>query len=116
GGGLCPRGRVQPQVRQQDHAAAAAPPVHRGAAHSGGRRLRRVDRADSQGEGVMVVLNKIYTRTGDAGETALASGARVPKHAPRVAAYGTVDELNATIGLARLGAEGEADAGLARIQ
>ena len=54
----------------------------------------------------MVVLNRIYTRTGDTGETALGNGARVPKHAPRVNAYGTVDELNATLGLARLHAEG----------
>ncbi len=64
----------------------------------------------------MVVLNKIYTRTGDAGETALGNGARVPKHSMRVAAYGTVDEANATIGLARLHATGELDAALARIQ
>ena len=64
----------------------------------------------------MVVLNKIYTRTGDAGDTALGDGTRVPKHDPRVAAYGTVDEANATVGLARLHAEGETDAALARIQ
>ena len=44
----------------------------------------------------MVVLNKIYTRTGDAGTTALGSGERVPKHALRIAAYGTVDETNAS--------------------
>lgn len=50
----------------------------------------------------MVVLNKIYTRTGDGGETALSNGERVPKHAMRVEAYGTVDELNATLGLVRL--------------
>ena len=50
----------------------------------------------------MVVLNKIYTRTGDAGQTALGNGARVDKHSARVTAYGTVDELNATLGLARL--------------
>ncbi|QRZ13312.1 cob(I)yrinic acid a,c-diamide adenosyltransferase [Paracoccus methylovorus] len=50
----------------------------------------------------MVVLNKIYTRTGDKGETALSNGERVPKHSLRVEAYGTVDELNATLGLARL--------------
>ena len=43
----------------------------------------------------MVVLNKIYTRTGDAGTTALGTGERVPKHSPRIAAYGTVDETNA---------------------
>ena len=63
----------------------------------------------------MVVLSKIYTRTGDKGETALGNGARVPKHSPRVQAYGTVDEANATVGLARLHATGEADAALARI-
>lgn len=63
----------------------------------------------------MVVLSKIYTRTGDAGETALGNGARVHKHAPRVQAYGTVDETNATVGLARLHATGEVDAALARI-
>jgi cob(I)alamin adenosyltransferase len=64
----------------------------------------------------MVVLNKIYTRTGDAGETALGNGARVAKHSDRVSAYGTVDELNATLGLARLYATGETDTALARIQ
>lgn len=64
----------------------------------------------------MVVLNKIYTRTGDAGETALGNGTRVAKYDARVNAYGTVDETNATVGLARLHAEGEMDAQLARIQ
>ncbi|MBT9382819.1 cob(I)yrinic acid a,c-diamide adenosyltransferase [Pseudooceanicola sp. CBS1P-1] len=64
----------------------------------------------------MVVLSKIYTRTGDAGETALGDGTRVPKPSLRVEAYGTVDETNATIGLARLSSEGEMDAALARIQ
>ena len=64
----------------------------------------------------MVVLNRIYTRTGDAGETALGDGTRVPKTAPRVAAYGTVDELNATLGLARTEAEGGAADGLERVQ
>jgi cob(I)alamin adenosyltransferase len=64
----------------------------------------------------MVVLNRIYTRTGDSGETALVDGSRVPKHAPRVAAYGTVDELNATLGLARLHAAGPLAEGIARIQ
>jgi len=49
----------------------------------------------------MVVLNKIYTKTGDAGTTALGSGERVPKHALRIAAYGTVDETNASVGMAR---------------
>jgi len=64
----------------------------------------------------MVVLNKIYTRTGDAGETALGNGSRVAKHSARVNAYGTVDETNATVGLARLHADGEMDAQLAMIQ
>ena len=66
----------------------------------------------------MVVLNKIYTRTGDAGHTALGIGERVPKHSLRIAAYGTVDETNAFIGLARLelAAEPKLDAMLARVQ
>ncbi|MEM6973630.1 MAG: cob(I)yrinic acid a,c-diamide adenosyltransferase [Pseudomonadota bacterium] len=57
----------------------------------------------------MVVLNKIYTRTGDAGETALGDGSRVAKHSARVSAYGTVDEMNAVLGLARLAAMDEGD-------
>lgn len=68
----------------------------------------------------MVRLNKIYTRTGDAGTTGLVDGSRVPKQALRVAAYGTVDETNATIGMARvhLAADGPAnvDVMLERIQ
>lgn len=64
----------------------------------------------------MVVLNKIYTRTGDAGETALSDGSRVAKNAARVNAYGTVDEVNATVGLARLHASGALDDQLAAIQ
>ena len=64
----------------------------------------------------MVVLNRIYTRTGDKGETALGSGVRVPKYAARIEAFGTVDETNAAIGVARLATEGELDAMLARIQ
>ncbi|SDI73868.1 cob(I)yrinic acid a,c-diamide adenosyltransferase [Aliiruegeria lutimaris] len=64
----------------------------------------------------MVVLNKIYTRTGDGGDTALGNGERVAKHSARVNAYGTVDECNATLGLARLHAEGEIDERLAAIQ
>lgn len=63
----------------------------------------------------MVVLSKIYTKTGDAGETALGNGARVAKHSTRVSAYGTVDEVNATVGLARQFAEGEMEEALARI-
>jgi cob(I)alamin adenosyltransferase len=64
----------------------------------------------------MVTLNRIYTKTGDKGETALGDGTRLPKHALRIAAYGTVDETNAAIGLARLHTEGELEAMLARIQ
>ena len=66
----------------------------------------------------MVILNRIYTRTGDDGTTALGTGERRPKFDLRVAAYGTTDELNATLGLARLhtGAAPELDAMLARIQ
>jgi cob(I)alamin adenosyltransferase len=50
----------------------------------------------------MVVLTKIYTKTGDDGTTALGNGQRVPKTSRRIAAYGTVDETNAAIGVARL--------------
>tara|TARA_Y100001934_G_C12305945_1_gene752412 strand:- start:548 stop:1129 length:582 start_codon:yes stop_codon:yes gene_type:complete len=50
----------------------------------------------------MVRLTKIYTRGGDAGETSLGDGSRVAKHSGRVAAYGTVDEANAALGLARV--------------
>ncbi len=65
----------------------------------------------------MVVLNRIYTRTGDAGETALGNGARVAKYSLRVSSYGTVDEVNATVGLARLHAAGsDMDTQLAEIQ
>ena len=66
----------------------------------------------------MVTLNRIYTKTGDAGQTRLASGAPVSKTDPRVAAYGAVDELNAVIGVARLhcGQNDRIDAMLARIQ
>ncbi len=64
----------------------------------------------------MVTLNRIYTKTGDKGETALGDGTRRPKHALRIQAFGTVDETNSTIGIARLHAQGEVDAMLARIQ
>lgn len=68
----------------------------------------------------MVVLNKIYTKTGDAGTTALGTGERRPKHDLRIAAYGTVDETNACLGVARLtlaSSENETVASmLARIQ
>ncbi len=67
----------------------------------------------------MVVLNRIYTKTGDAGTTALGTGERVPKTSPRIAAYGTVDETNAAVGVARTqlaSGETEVDAMLLRIQ
>src|SRR5688572_15871788 len=66
----------------------------------------------------MVILNKIYTRTGDDGTTALGTSERVPKYALRVAAYGTTDETNASVGIARLhlAHEPAVDAMLARIQ
>ena len=62
----------------------------------------------------MVRLNKIYTRTGDAGDTGLGSGERRLKHDARVAAYGEVDELNCILGLARLHTRDHID--LARIE
>jgi len=66
----------------------------------------------------MVVLNRIYTRTGDDGTTALGTGERRPKYDLRIAAYGTVDETNAAIGVVRLHLAGEPglDAMLGRIQ
>ena len=64
----------------------------------------------------MVTLNRIYTKSGDKGQTALGDGTRLPKHALRIAAYGTVDEANAAVGLARLHTSGAADEMLARIQ
>ena len=67
----------------------------------------------------MVVLNRIYTKTGDAGTTALGSGERVPKTSPRIAAYGTVDETNALIGVARTHvteSDADIDAMLHRVQ
>jgi len=64
----------------------------------------------------MVRLTRIYTRTGDAGQTSLGDGTRVAKDSLRVEAFGTVDEANAAIGLARLHAKGRFDRMLARIQ
>jgi cob(I)alamin adenosyltransferase len=64
----------------------------------------------------MVKLTHIYTRGGDKGKTSLGDGRRVAKHDPRVAAYGTVDEANAAIGVARGHAKGKAAAMLTRIQ
>lgn len=66
----------------------------------------------------MVVLNRIYTKTGDDGTTALGSGERRPKYDLRIEAYGTVDETNAAIGVVRLYTDDtpELDAMLGRIQ
>ena len=64
----------------------------------------------------MVRLTRIYTKSGDKGTTALGTGKRVPKHDRRVEAFGTVDEANAAIGIARLHTTGDADEMLARIQ
>jgi cob(I)alamin adenosyltransferase len=64
----------------------------------------------------MVKLNKIYTRTGDGGETGLADGSRRRKDNARLNAIGSVDEANAALGLVRLYAEGDLDALLARVQ
>ena len=66
----------------------------------------------------MVVLNRIYTRTGDDGTTALGTGERRKKYDLRVAAYGTLDEVNAVVGLVRLHTQGDPalDAMLSRIQ
>lgn len=64
----------------------------------------------------MVRLTKIYTKTGDSGETGLGDGSRISKASLRIAAIGAVDEANSAIGIARLNAEGGTDAMLARIQ
>ena len=64
----------------------------------------------------MVKLDKIYTRGGDKGQTSLGGGQRVGKNDVRVQAYGTADEANAIIGLARLNADDKVDAMLSRIQ
>ncbi len=64
----------------------------------------------------MVRLTRIYTGGGDRGETSLGDGTRVVKYCRRVEAFGTVDEANSTIGLARLHARGESDDILTRIQ
>jgi len=64
----------------------------------------------------MVTLSKIYTKTGDSGETGLGDGSRISKASLRIAAIGAVDEANSAVGVARLDAEGDADAMLSRIQ
>ena len=64
----------------------------------------------------MVILNKIYTKTGDKGDTALGNGSRVSKDSERVIAYGNVDELNASIGIVKNYASLEMSGILAEIQ
>ena len=64
----------------------------------------------------MVQLTRIYTKGGDKGKTSLSDGTRVSKHHARVIAYGTVDEANSVIGIARLHRDGETDEILGRIQ
>src|SRR5687767_15719858 len=49
-----------------------------------------------------ISITRVYTRTGDSGDTALVGGRRVPKDSPRIVAYGTLDELNAVVGLVRV--------------
>ena len=73
--------------------------------------------SDAPNDDIVVRLDRIYTRGGDLGETSLGDGHRVAKHNARVAAYGTVDELNASLGVARLHSAGVVwDAWLVRIQ
>src|SRR6516165_1045503 len=62
----------------------------------------------------MVYLSRIYTKTGDGGETALGDGTRVPKDHPRVTAYGSVDELNAVLGLLLVADPSQAESDLLR--
>jgi cob(I)alamin adenosyltransferase len=64
----------------------------------------------------MVTLNRIYTKTGDSGETGLGDGSRISKASLRIAAIGAVDEANSAIGIAKQDADGDSDAMLARIQ
>src|SRR5271155_681941 len=64
----------------------------------------------------MVTLSKIYTKTGDLGETGLGDGSRISKASLRITAIGAVDEANSAIGIARLDAEDDMDVMLARIQ
>src|SRR5690606_24479641 len=104
------------QHQPEADAPARAAPVHRGDPADGGASHLRQRRA-AIGR-AMVKLNKIYTRTGDAGTTGLVDGPRRRKDDPRVEAYGTVDETNAAIGVCRLHSRDMAkvDAALARIQ
>ena len=60
---------------------------------------------------MVIRITRVYTRTGDKGETSLVGGKRVPKDSPRIDAYGTIDELNSIVGLARVFNEENLDAG-----
>src|SRR5690606_7322751 len=105
-----PRRPVQSATREPPDAVARPLAGHRSGAdragHAAGRtRLIR-----------MVRLTRLYARGCDRRETSLGSGVRVPRHDLRFAAFGTVDEANAAIGIARLHADGEADVMLERIQ
>src|SRR5688500_7459611 len=60
---------------------------------------------------MVIRITRVYTRTGDKGETSLVGGKRVPKYSPRIDAYGTIDELNSIVGLARVFNEENLDAG-----
>src|SRR5262249_27712931 len=125
GAARCPR---RPRHGRRDDGARRRPPplqqadaVARRAAGAGAGPAGPVDdacRASLSRAPAMVRLTRIYTRGGDKGDTSLGDGSRVPKQSLRVEAYGTVDEANAAVGLARLHAAGdpEADAMLARIQ
>lgn len=66
--------------------------------------MRAIPVSDTKFEPARLALNRIYTRAGDQGETHLAGGQRVPKDSPRIACYGTVDELNAFVGMAAVSA------------
>src|SRR6516164_5120150 len=119
------RGRFAARPHQYDAGRLAEPLAAADAASriAAIRRHRRyhvhaVDHGEVATRSAMVVLNKIYTRTGDDGTTALGTGGRRKKYDLRIAAYGTVDEANAAIGIARLHAAGNTalDAALARIQ
>src|ERR687883_1737394 len=87
---------------------AAAPSTERGrveamADHRRAGKDLQVKWPRIAGGGAMTIsITRVYTRTGDRGETALVGGARVPKDSPRIVAYGTLDELNAAVGLARV--------------
>lgn len=90
--------------------------TYRRLVHIGPNVIGRMNTLQCRKRRPVVVLNKIYTRTGDDGTTALGNGQRIAKHALRVTAYGTVDETNAHIGVARLATAEKLDQMLSRIQ